>query len=69
MDTAVATYEEARMNLDLHLLADVKVVGMTTSGAARLRKLLKALAPPIGEYRPINILYLERVIKCSYSDF
>ncbi|CAH2096340.1 unnamed protein product [Euphydryas editha] len=40
-------YEETRMLLDQSLLKDVRVVGMTTSGAARLRKLLQSLAPPI----------------------
>ncbi|XP_028173495.1 NFX1-type zinc finger-containing protein 1-like isoform X1 [Ostrinia furnacalis] len=47
MEAASVAYEEARMNLDLVMLRGVKVVGMTTSGAARLRKLLTALAPPI----------------------
>ncbi|CAH2096329.1 unnamed protein product [Euphydryas editha] len=40
-------YEETRMLLDRNLLKNVRVVGMTTSGAARLRKLLQSLAPPI----------------------
>ncbi|XP_050350709.1 NFX1-type zinc finger-containing protein 1-like [Nymphalis io] len=40
-------YEESRMLLDFQLLKNVKVIGMTTSGAARLRKLLQVLAPPI----------------------
>ncbi|CAH0715659.1 unnamed protein product, partial [Brenthis ino] len=45
--TANSAYEEARMIMDIELLKNIKVVGMTTSGAARLRKLLQALAPPI----------------------
>ncbi|XP_064072681.1 NFX1-type zinc finger-containing protein 1-like [Vanessa tameamea] len=44
---ANTAYEESRMLLDVQLLQNVKVIGMTTSGAARLRKLLIALAPPI----------------------
>ncbi|CAG4965233.1 unnamed protein product [Parnassius apollo] len=44
---ASAAYEEARMVLDQELLKGVNVIGMTTSGAARLRKLLKSIAPPI----------------------
>lgn len=48
MNSASVAYEESRMNLDLSMLRGVQVVGMTTSGAARLRKLLAALAPPIG---------------------
>ncbi|KAI5644350.1 AAA domain-containing protein [Phthorimaea operculella] len=47
LDTANTAYEEARMMIDLKILKGIKVVGMTTSGAARLRKLLQALAPPI----------------------
>ena len=39
------------MMMDLQLLKQrrVKVVGMTTSGAARMRKLLQAIAPKIGK--------------------
>lgn len=36
------------MVMDLNILKKAKVVGMTTSGAARLRKLLQTLAPNIG---------------------
>lgn len=49
MATANSAYEEARMIMDIELLKNIKVVGMTTSGAARLRKLLQALAPPVGK--------------------
>ncbi|XP_069359382.1 NFX1-type zinc finger-containing protein 1-like [Maniola hyperantus] len=44
---ASAEYEESRMIVDYELLKNYKVIGMTTSGAARLRKLIQALAPPI----------------------
>ncbi|KAJ8721998.1 hypothetical protein PYW08_004400 [Mythimna loreyi] len=46
---SIAAYDEARMMMDLQLLKNqrVKVVGMTTSGAARMRKLLQAIAPKI----------------------
>ncbi|KAJ2949110.1 hypothetical protein O0L34_g6049 [Tuta absoluta] len=44
---AYDAYEESRMIVDLELLKNMRVVGMTTSGAARLRKLLQALGPPI----------------------
>ncbi|XP_049873324.1 NFX1-type zinc finger-containing protein 1-like isoform X3 [Pectinophora gossypiella] len=47
IESANKAYEEARMILDLKMLKNVKVIGMTTSGAARLRKLLQALTPPI----------------------
>ncbi|XP_072949023.1 NFX1-type zinc finger-containing protein 1-like [Epargyreus clarus] len=47
LQEANTAYEETRMIMDLEVLRNVKVVGMTTSGAARLRKLLIALAPPI----------------------
>ncbi|KAJ8731482.1 hypothetical protein PYW07_004646 [Mythimna separata] len=45
----IAAYDEARMMMDLQLLKHqrIKVVGMTTSGAARMRKLLQAIAPKI----------------------
>ncbi|CAH0398415.1 unnamed protein product [Chilo suppressalis] len=47
LNSSLTAYEEARMNLDLNLIKGTKVIGMTTSGAARLRKLLQTLAPPI----------------------
>ncbi|XP_013143932.1 PREDICTED: NFX1-type zinc finger-containing protein 1-like [Papilio polytes] len=40
-------YEETRMAIDLEILKNTTVIGMTTTGAARLRKLLQALAHPI----------------------
>ncbi|CAB3261339.1 unnamed protein product [Arctia plantaginis] len=45
----VATYEEARMVMDMELLKKkkIKVLGLTTSGAARMRKLLNAVSPKI----------------------
>lgn len=48
---ALAAYDEARMMVDVQLIKDkrIKVVGMTTSGAGRMRKLLKAIAPKIGK--------------------
>ncbi|XP_063624755.1 NFX1-type zinc finger-containing protein 1-like [Cydia splendana] len=45
--SAAVAYEEARMMVDLSVLKRTRVVGMTTSGAARLRKLLAEIAPPI----------------------
>ncbi|XP_072949114.1 uncharacterized protein [Epargyreus clarus] len=47
LQVANEEYEEVRMMMDLAILRNVKVVGMTTTGAARLRKVLQALAPPI----------------------
>ncbi|XP_075977884.1 NFX1-type zinc finger-containing protein 1-like [Anticarsia gemmatalis] len=46
---AVTAYEEARMVMDMELLRnqEIKVLGMTTSGAARMRKLLQAVSPKI----------------------
>ncbi|XP_022127667.2 NFX1-type zinc finger-containing protein 1 [Pieris rapae] len=49
-DNALAAkeeYDEARMILDIDTIKDKKVVGMTTTGAARLQKMIKELAPPI----------------------
>ncbi|KAG6452108.1 NFX1-type zinc finger-containing protein 1 [Manduca sexta] len=43
----ITTLEESRMLTDLEVLKNRRVVAMTTSGAARLRKLIKALDPPI----------------------
>lgn len=44
-------YEETRLMMDAEIMKriDVKVVGMTTSGAAKMRKLLSAVAPKIGK--------------------
>lgn len=47
---ASKVYEESRMAIDLEILKDTAVIGMTTTGAARLRKLLQSLAHPIGNY-------------------
>ncbi|XP_061715975.1 NFX1-type zinc finger-containing protein 1-like [Cydia pomonella] len=47
LQSSAVAYEEARMMVDLAVLKETRVVGMTTSGAARLRKLLVAIAPPI----------------------
>ncbi|CAH0691773.1 unnamed protein product [Spodoptera exigua] len=49
LSPALAAYEEARMMMDVQLLKTrrIKVVGMTTSGGARMRKLLKTIAPKI----------------------
>ncbi|XP_045518315.1 NFX1-type zinc finger-containing protein 1-like [Pieris brassicae] len=49
-DNALAAkeeYDEARMILDIDTIKEKKVVGMTTTGAARLQKMIKELAPPI----------------------
>ncbi|CAK1556370.1 unnamed protein product [Leptosia nina] len=45
--TANTAYEEARMLHDLSLIQNKRVVGMTTTCAARIRKFIKELAPPI----------------------
>ncbi|XP_038210049.1 NFX1-type zinc finger-containing protein 1-like [Zerene cesonia] len=45
--TANAAYEESRILLDLTLIRDYKIIGMTTSGAARMRKLIQEAAPQI----------------------
>nr|CAD7408893.1 unnamed protein product [Timema poppensis] len=42
-------YEEVRQMGDLEVMKDSLVVGMTTTGAARLQPLLQALKPRIGE--------------------
>ncbi|XP_063384092.1 NFX1-type zinc finger-containing protein 1-like isoform X2 [Cydia fagiglandana] len=47
LQSSAVAYEEARMMVDLAVLKETRVVVMTTSGAARLRKLLVAIAPPI----------------------
>ncbi|XP_045780297.1 NFX1-type zinc finger-containing protein 1-like isoform X2 [Maniola jurtina] len=44
---ASASYEESRMRVDYDLLKNVTVIGMTTSGAARMRQLIEKLAPRI----------------------
>ncbi|XP_022837763.1 NFX1-type zinc finger-containing protein 1-like [Spodoptera litura] len=46
---ALTAYDEARMMVDVQLIKNkgTKVVGMTTSGAARMRKLLQTIAPKI----------------------
>ncbi|CAG4956216.1 unnamed protein product [Colias eurytheme] len=44
---ASAAYEESRIILDIRLLKRYKVIGMTTSGAARMRKLIREVAPQI----------------------
>lgn len=49
------------MLIDLNILRSVEVVGMTTSGAARLSKLMQALGPPIGA---LLILFLLFSIMC-----
>lgn len=50
VEKASTAYEEARMITDLEILKRTRVIGMTTSAAARMRKLLQALAPPIGKH-------------------
>ncbi|XP_023934805.1 NFX1-type zinc finger-containing protein 1 [Bicyclus anynana] len=47
LKTVSAVYEESRMIMDYELLKNTQVIGMTTSGAARLRKLIMALGAPI----------------------
>ncbi|XP_048478338.1 NFX1-type zinc finger-containing protein 1 isoform X3 [Plutella xylostella] len=44
---AYTAYEESRMIMDLKVLKKAKVFGMTTTGAAKNRKLLQSLAPNI----------------------
>ncbi|XP_047991491.1 NFX1-type zinc finger-containing protein 1-like [Leguminivora glycinivorella] len=45
--SAAEAYEEARMIADRSFLRGVDVIGMTTTAAARLRKLLVEVSPPI----------------------
>ncbi|XP_073956764.1 NFX1-type zinc finger-containing protein 1-like [Choristoneura fumiferana] len=45
--SAAEAYDEARMIVDLAVLKKAEVVGMTTSGAARLRKLMAEIETPI----------------------
>nr|CAD7431769.1 unnamed protein product [Timema monikensis] len=47
-------YEEARNMGDLRILREHHVVGMTTTGAARLQPLLQALRPTIGNLTIVN---------------
>lgn len=42
-------YDEVKNTEDLEIMKNVLVVGMTTTGAARLQPLLQALKPPIGK--------------------
>lgn len=54
-------YEETRLMMDAQIMIKigVKVVGMTTSGAARMRKLISAVAPKIGKNTlRVNILVI-----------
>nr|CAD7200153.1 unnamed protein product [Timema douglasi] len=66
-------YEEARNMSDLRILREHHVVGMTTTGAARLQPLLQALRPTIGDHkqlRPSNAVYkLAREFKFDVSLF
>ncbi|XP_041979115.1 NFX1-type zinc finger-containing protein 1-like [Aricia agestis] len=40
-------YEEAKLVIDCEVLREVDVIGMTTTGAARLRKMIQDIGPPI----------------------
>lgn len=62
---ANTAFEEARIITDLQVLKGIKVVGMTTSGAARLRKLLQALAPRIGNFYITITVRILRLHSCS----
>jgi hypothetical protein len=42
-------YDEVKNTEDLEIMKEALVVGMTTTGAARLQPLLQALRPPIGK--------------------
>jgi hypothetical protein len=46
--TEARHYEEVRHMIDLEIMKESYVVGMTTTGAARLQTLLQALKPRIG---------------------
>jgi hypothetical protein len=52
-------YEEVRQMIDLEVMRDSHVVGMTTTGAARLHTLLQALKPRIG-----GQLHQHHVVRC-----
>lgn len=43
-------YDECRLQQDLEVMQKADVVGMTTTGAARLNELLKSLQPAVGEF-------------------
>ena len=47
--TEARQYEEVQQTIDLEIMRNSLVVGMTTTGAARLQSLLKALKPKIGK--------------------
>lgn len=51
-------HEEYKMFEDLHIMKQADVVGMTTTGAARLSKLLGLLKPAIGKLEWNSIIYL-----------
>lgn len=68
MSAASTAYEEARMLLDMQVLKDRKIIGMTTSGAARMRKMLQTLAPPIGKQKNIfKWIYLNEIDSKSFT--
>ncbi|XP_053609181.1 NFX1-type zinc finger-containing protein 1-like [Plodia interpunctella] len=46
-ETNNKSYEDARMNWDREVLEHVRVIGMTTTGAARLQKTIQELKPAI----------------------
>jgi hypothetical protein len=62
--TEAKQYEEVRHMIDLEVMRDSYVVGMTTTGAARLRTLLQALKPRIGgqlhQHHIIDMSYIEQ---------
>ncbi|XP_050665918.1 NFX1-type zinc finger-containing protein 1-like [Leptidea sinapis] len=47
MDRSKQAYEEAKLLVDLDLIKHYEVIGMTTTAAARVQKLLDELKPPI----------------------
>lgn len=57
---SVQQFEECKQKQDLQIMRKADVVGMTTSGAARLNTLLKSLQPAVGKY----LMYQLSIIKC-----
>lgn len=58
-------YEEVQQMNDLEILRDSLVVGMTTTGAAKLQPLLQALKPRIGKKMSVLIVIKTVVVKAA----
>jgi hypothetical protein len=58
--TEARHYEEVQHMIDLDIMKESYIVGMTTTGAARLQPLLQALKPRIGGHS-----YWHCIIRCK----